>query len=60
MPNRGKRNEPAFVADTARVVADARGIGLAELAELTTANALRLFSRFPAQAVGSVEGTAKL
>ena len=60
VPNRGKRNEPAYVADTARVVADARGIGLADLAELTTANALRLFNRFPAEAVGSVEGTAGL
>lgn len=60
MPNRGKRNEPAFVADTAGVVAAARGISLHELAQTTTQNALRLFSRFPANAVGAVAGTARV
>ncbi|MFN0263654.1 TatD family hydrolase [Tepidamorphus sp. 3E244] len=58
VPNRGKRNEPSFVADTAQVVADARGVSLSDLAEQTTENALRLFNRFPKDAVGSVAGTA--
>ncbi len=46
-PHRGKRNEPAFVVDTARVLADVKGISAAELAIATTENALRLFSKMP-------------
>lgn len=45
VPHRGRRNEPAWVADTARVLADLRGLGLAELAEITTANFRRLFRK---------------
>ncbi|MDD3445754.1 MAG: TatD family hydrolase [Zavarzinia sp.] len=45
VPHRGKRNEPAFVADTARVVAEARGESVADLAERTTANFTRLFAK---------------
>ena len=43
VPKRGKRNEPSFVAHTAAVLAEARGVGLDELASATTANAERLF-----------------
>ncbi len=60
VPNRGRRNEPAFVADTASVVAEARGVPLAELAAQTTANVLRLFDRIPADAIGSVAGTGDI
>lgn len=42
-PFRGKRNEPARVALTARRVADVRGISVEELAELTSRNARALF-----------------
>ncbi len=45
VPYRGKRNEPAWVAETARVLADVRGLSLAALADLTTANFRRLFVR---------------
>jgi len=47
-PHRGQRpNEPALVVHTAACVAEARGISLAELAKLTTANACRLFGIAP-------------
>jgi TatD DNase family protein len=42
-PNRGKPNEPAFVAHVGEAVAQARGVPGAEIAEVTTANALRFF-----------------
>ncbi len=45
VPHRGKRCEPAFVADTARFVADLRGVTLEELAASTTANFFRLFEK---------------
>jgi len=44
-PLRGKRCEPAYVAHTAARLAQVRGIGVAALAELTTANFHRLFQR---------------
>lgn len=44
-PFRGRRCEPAMVAHTAAALAAVRGMGVAALAELTTANAVRLFSR---------------
>ncbi len=46
VPYRGKRNEPAFVAETAKVLAGVKGVE-AELGEITTANALRLFEKMP-------------
>lgn len=42
-PLRGKRNEPANVLHTARVVAEARGQALEEFSVQTTENARRLF-----------------
>ncbi len=44
-PNRGKRNEPAFVVHTAAVLADALGLSPQEIAEITTVNFFRLFSK---------------
>ena len=46
-PHRGKRNEPAFVAHTAAVLAEARGVSLEAIAEQTSANFFRLFSKVP-------------
>ena len=44
VPHRGKRNEPAFVMETARFLASARGITLEQLAAQTSENFTRLFS----------------
>ncbi|WP_421861712.1 TatD family hydrolase [Parvibaculum sp.] len=51
VPKRGKRNEPSFVVHTAAKVAEIKGMPAEELAETTTANFLRLFSRVPPEAV---------
>lgn len=45
VPFRGKRNEPAHVVHTAAKLAELRGLTLAALAELTTANFLTLFKK---------------
>ncbi|HEX4684650.1 MAG TPA: TatD family hydrolase [Gemmatimonadaceae bacterium] len=50
MPNRGKRNEPAWVSFTVARVAAARGVDPTTLGELTTRNAIRFFD-LPVNAV---------
>ncbi len=45
VPQRGKRNEPAFVAHTAAALAEQRGLEAGELAAATTDNFFRLFSK---------------
>jgi TatD DNase family protein len=42
-PMRGKRNEPAYVVETARTVAAERGVSYEELERTVEANAARLF-----------------
>lgn len=44
-PFRGKRNEPSYVVNTARVLAETRGVGENEIADQTTENFFRLFSK---------------
>ena len=45
VPHRGKTGEPAFVADTARFVAELREVDVETLAEQTTANFFSLFNK---------------
>jgi TatD DNase family protein len=44
---RGKRNEPAYVTETASVLAATRGASVEEVARQTTANFFRLFNKVP-------------
>lgn len=45
VPHRGRKCEPAFVADTARFVSELRGVELSQLSDQTTGNFSRLFSK---------------
>ena len=45
VPHRGQKCEPAFVADTARFVAELRGEDPEQLAQTTTANFFKLFGK---------------
>ena len=47
IPHRGKRNEPAYVTNTAKVLAETIGVSEAEIADITTGNFFRLFTKVP-------------
>ncbi|WP_137128788.1 TatD family hydrolase [Rhizobium sp. FY34] len=42
---RGKRNEPSYVVNTAEVLAQVKGVSTDEMAQITTDNAFRCFSK---------------
>jgi TatD DNase family protein len=44
VPHRGKRNEPAYVVEVGRCLADLHGLELEELGRITTENFMRFFS----------------
>jgi len=59
-PHRGKRNEPAFVRHTAKVLAEVKGVSEAKAAEITAANFFTLFAKAKAAAgeAANVSGAA--
>ena len=46
-PYRGKRNEPSYVVETAKVLAEVKGVTVEEIWQITTDNFFRLFSKVP-------------
>ena len=52
-PHRGRTNEPAYVAHTARVLAGVIGVSEAEVAKITTENFYRLFRKAAAADAGT-------
>jgi TatD DNase family protein len=50
---RGKRNEPSYVVETAKVLAQTRGVSFDDIARQTTDNFFRLFSKVPRSAAAA-------
>lgn len=53
VPHRGRRNEPAYVVETARVLAETRGVSVSEITRQTTGNFFRLFAKVPRPVVAA-------
>lgn len=47
MPYRGKRNEPSYVVETAKVLAETKNVSVDETWQATTDNFFRLFNKVP-------------
>lgn len=46
-PYRGKRNEPSYVIETAKILAETKGVSIDEMWQVTTDNFFRLFNKVP-------------
>jgi TatD DNase family protein len=57
IPNRGKRNEPAFIVETLRVLAEVRGAEVGDVERVTAENTCRLFG-LPSAGAGSAPARA--
>ncbi|HEY2533642.1 MAG TPA: TatD family hydrolase [Xanthobacteraceae bacterium] len=56
---RGKRNEPAYMIETANVLAESRGVSFATIARQTTDNFFRLFAKVPREGRAEADWLAR-